>query len=196
MIIVKRLYMSYFPIFLDIKDKNILVVGGGSIAYQKLQKLLEFTKNITVIAKEVKYDTYILIKDHCLTYFQREYKSGDINNFDIVVVATDDINIQEKIYKESRDKNILINSVDNKDYCDFIFPAFIKKGDLTITFSTNGASPAFSKAIKNYCNSHLPPNIEDFLEKMKKLREELPKGKERMQKFEEMVEEYFENNFN
>ncbi len=187
--------MSYFPMYIDLTDKKILIVGGGNIALEKLEKLVQFTKDITIIAKEVKYNTYTLIKEHCLSYYQRGYKRGDIDNFDIVVVATDDIDMQKDIYLESRDKNILVNSVDNTKYCDFIFPSFIKRGDLTISFSTSGASPAFAKNIRKYMQDKIPENVEEFLSKMKELRETLPKGKERMQKFDEMVEEYFAKEF-
>ncbi len=181
--------------FINFDDKKILVVGAGNIALEKLEKLVQFTKNITVIAPEAKYNTYELIKEHCLSYYQRKYRVGDIESFDIVIVATDDITLQESIYLESRGKHILVNSVDNAKFCDFIFPSFIKEGDLTIAFSTSGASPAFAKEIKNYIKKQLPDDIDEFLEKMKSLRLTLPKGKERMKEFEEMVKEYFKKSF-
>ncbi|NPA27896.1 MAG: bifunctional precorrin-2 dehydrogenase/sirohydrochlorin ferrochelatase [Epsilonproteobacteria bacterium] len=186
--------MSYFPIYLNLEGKEILIVGGGNIALEKLQKLLPFTKNITIIAKEVKYDIYILIKENCLTYYQRPYHEGDIDRFDIVVVATDDINLQKSIFLESRGKHILVNSVDNIKYCDFIFPSIIKRENLTITISTNGASPAFSKELRLFLENLLPSSIDDFLSKLKELRDKLPKGKERMQHFEKMVKSYFKEN--
>jgi precorrin-2 dehydrogenase/sirohydrochlorin ferrochelatase len=187
--------MSYFPIYLNLEDKKILVVGGGNIALEKLEKIAQFTKDITVIAKEVKYNTYTFIKEHCLTYYQRAYRVGDIEGFDIVIVATDDISLQEYIYIESRGKGILVNSVDNTKYCDFIFPSFIKKGDLTISFSTSGASPAFARELRLYFEKIIPNSVVDFLSEIKSLREKLPKGKERMQKFDSMVKEYFKTNF-
>ena len=183
--------MSYFPMFYNLEDKKILVVGGGNIAFEKLEKLLTFTKDITIIAKEVNLNTYNLYKEHCLTFYQRAYKSGDIDGFDIVIVATNDIKLHEEIFNESRDKKVLVNSVDNTKYCDFIFPSFIKRGDLTIAFSTSGASPAFAKAIKEHFSSLLPDDIEDFLEKLKQLRNSLPKGKDRMHYLTTLVKEYF-----
>jgi len=187
--------MSYFPMYIDLEDKKILVVGGGNIALEKLEKLVQFSKNITVISKEAKYNTYTLIKEHCLAHYQRAYRVGDIEGFDIVVVATDDVTLQESIYLESRGKHILVNSVDNTAYCDFIFPSFIKKGDLTISFSTSGASPAFAKQIRMYIEELIPDDIDSFLSKMKNLRKELPKGTERMKKFEAIVKDYFRDSF-
>jgi precorrin-2 dehydrogenase/sirohydrochlorin ferrochelatase len=187
--------MSYFPIYLNLEDKKILLVGGGSIALEKLNKLLEFTKNITIIAKEVKYDTYLLIKKYSLNYHQRGYKRGDIEQFDIVVVATNDIELQKSIFFESRKSHILVNSVDNINYCDFIFPSIIKRDNLTVTISTNGASPAFSKHFRLFLENIIPKDVDNFLDKMRSLREILPKGKERMQKFDTIVKEYFKKNF-
>jgi len=183
--------MAYFPMFYNLENKKILVVGGGNIATQKLEKIVQFTKDITVIAKELSHECYNLIKNNCLNIYQREYKEGDIDNFDIVIVATDNFKIQESIYQESRGKAILVNSVDNTKYCDFIFPSFIKRGDLTVAISTSGASPAFAKHFKRKLEQNIPQDIDTFLKELKSLRENMPKGKERMEYLDNLVEEYF-----
>jgi len=136
-----------------------------------------------------------LIKDHCLTLYQRAYREGDIRDFDIVIVATDTVDLHRAIYEESRGTRVLVNSVDDTAYCDFIFPSYLKRGDLTISFSTSGASPAFAKQIRRYCEQVIPENVDTFLQKMKRLRSKLPKGRERMQLFEEMVQEYMAKHF-
>jgi len=188
--------MSYFPLYMDMQNLKVLVVGAGSIATEKLEKLLDFTKEITVIASEVSAETHKLIKDHCLTLYQRRYKKGDINGFDIVIVATDTVDLHKAIYEESRGSRVLVNSVDNTDYCDFIFPSYVQKGDLTIAFSTGGASPAFAKQIRRHFEKVIPDSVGAFLQKMKGLRSTLPKGKERMQYFDGLVEAYFKKYFN
>ena len=187
--------MSYFPMFMDMTDLKVLVVGGGAIAAEKLEKLVDFTKEITVIAKELSIEADRLIKDHCLTCYQRAYKSGDIQGFDIVIVATDTVDLHKAVYEEARPYRILVNSVDNTDYCDFIFPSYVQKGDLTIAFSTGGASPAFAKQIRRHFEKIIPESVGTFLAKMKQLRKEIPKGKARMKQFDEMVEAYFKENF-
>ncbi len=187
--------MSYFPMFMDMIDLKILVVGGGAIAAEKLEKVTDFTKEITVIAKEVSPQTQQLIKDHCLTLYTRPYKEGDIQGFDIVIVATDTVDLHKAIYKEARPYRILVNSVDNTDYCDFIFPSYVRKGDLTIAFSTGGASPAFAKQIRRHFEKLIPDSVGAFLAKMKGLRKTMPKGKERMAYFDSLVETYFKENF-
>ena len=187
--------MSFFPMFMDMQDLKVLVVGGGAIATEKLEKLVDFTKEITVIASDVSMEANRLIKDHCLTLYQRAYREGDIRGFDIVIVATDTVDLHKEIYEESRGSRILVNSVDNMDYCDFIFPSYVKKDDLTIAFSTGGASPAFAKYIRRHFEKIIPDSVGAFLQKMKTLRSTMPKGKERMQYFDTLVEEYFTKNF-
>jgi precorrin-2 dehydrogenase/sirohydrochlorin ferrochelatase len=180
---------------MDMENLKVLVVGGGNIATEKLEKLVDFTKEITVIASEVSIEANTLIKEHCLTLYQRAYSKGDIQGFDIVIVATDTVDLHKAIYEESRGSRILVNSVDNTEYCDFIFPSYVKKDDLTIAFSTGGASPAFAKHIRRHFEKIIPDSVGVFLEKMKALRSTMPKGPERMKYFDEMVEKYFKENF-
>jgi len=187
--------MSYFPMFMDMSDLKVLVVGGGAIATEKLEKLVDFTKEITVIAKEVSPSAQQLIDTHCLTLYQRLYKTGDIQGFDVVIVATDTVALHKAIYEESRPYRILVNSVDNTDYCDFIFPSYVQKGDLTIAFSTGGASPAFAKQIRQHFERIIPDSVGAFLSQMKALRKTMPKGKERMAYFDTLVEEFFDKHF-
>jgi len=187
--------MSFFPMFMDMHALKVLVVGGGYIATEKLEKLVDFTQEITVIALRVEEEAQMLIEAHGLTLHQRAYEVGDIEGFDIVIVATDTVDLHKAIYEESRGSRILVNSVDNTDYCDFIFPSYVKKDDLTIAFSTGGASPAFAKQIRRHFEKIIPEGVGEFLKKMKALRTTMPKGKERMKYFDTLVEEYFQKHF-
>jgi len=179
--------MAYFPIYMDMNNLKILLIGGGAIATEKLEKLIDFTKDITIITKEISSEAYRIVDKHSLVLYKREYIKGDIDSFDIVIVATDTVDLHRSIYEESRGGRVLVNSVDDTAYCDFIFPSYIKNGDLTISFSTSGASPAFAKQIKEYFKNIIPNDIDSFLANMRGLRQTLPKGKERMKMFEAMV---------
>ncbi len=187
--------MPYFPLYMDMKYVKILLVGGGHIATEKLEKLLHFTNEITIIALHVNEDILKHIDDNLLTLHQRFYRAGDIEGYDIVIVATDTIDLQQAIYEESRDFKILVNSVDNVEYCDFIFPSFIQRGDLSIAISTGGASPAFSKKIREYFEDKIPDTVDIFLQEMKNLRSSTPKGQARMKYFETLVQTYFTKYF-
>ncbi len=187
--------MSYFPMFMDMKNLKVLVIGAGAIATEKLEKLTDFTTEITVIALRVEEEAKRLIEENQLTLEQRAYQKGDIEGFDIVIVATDTVELHKEIYEESRGSRVLVNSVDNTEYCDFIFPSYVKKEDLTIAFSTGGASPAFAKQIRQHFEKIIPQNVGAFLTKMRSLRMTMPKGKERMKHFDTLVEEYFRKHF-
>ncbi len=185
--------MAYFPAFLKLDNKKILIIGGGNIAYEKLIHLLDFTKDISIIANNFSNDMLTEIKKKNLNYKKRIYKTDDIKDFAIVVVAVDDIALQSEIYEESKKYNCLCNAVDSTKYCDFIFPSYIKKDDLTIAISTSGSSPAMAKHLKLYLQNLIPNGISEFLKEMKYLRETIPKGKERMKMFDKKVKEYIDS---
>jgi len=187
--------VSYFPAFLKLDNKKILIVGGGHIAYEKLDHLLDFTHDITVIATEFSEQMLDRITKEGLAYKKRAYRKGDIAEAVVVVVAVDDIELQAEIFKESKQYNCLCNAVDSVDYCDFIFPSYVKKGDLTIAVSTSGSSPALAKHLRRFLENIIPSGISLFLKEMKQLRRTLPKGKERMKMLDAKAQEYIEKEF-
>ena len=183
--------MAYFPAFIQMENVKVLLVGGGTIAKEKLEKLLDFTQDICIVSLEVNDEVLELAKKHTLTLEKRAYESTDLEGYDIIVVATNTVTLHQEIYAATRGSKTLVNSVDNTAYCDFIFPSYVQKGDLTVAFSTGGASPAFAKQIRHYFEENIPDSVESFLIKMKKLRQTMPKGKQRMEYFESLVDTYF-----
>ncbi len=184
--------MAYFPAFLKLDNKKILIVGGGYIAQEKLEHLLDFTQDISLIALEYSQEMLSIIKENNLHYEVRAYNKGDIKEYSVVIVAVDDIPLQANIFDESKLYNCLCNSVDSVDYCDFIFPSYIKKDDLTIAVSTSGSSPAMAKRIRMYLEDTIPNSIGSFLQEMKELRKTLPKGKERMKMLDLKAKNYIQ----
>lgn len=182
--------MSYFPAFIKLDNKKILIVGGGNIALEKLERLLDFTKDISVVASEISQDMSNVISNENLHFEKRPYIKGDIKEYAVVIVAVDDIPLQAEIFEESKQYNCLCNSVDSVDYCDFIFPSYVKKDDLTIAISTSGSSPALAKHLRIYLQNLVPSGISKFLKEMKELRSTLPKGKERMKMLDKKAAEY------
>jgi precorrin-2 dehydrogenase/sirohydrochlorin ferrochelatase len=185
--------MSYFPAFLQLQEKKILIVGGGAIAYEKLVHLLDFTQDISIIAQEYSNEMLQTIKKHHLDFQTRTYQEGDIKEFAIVVVAVDNIELQAAIFAESKHYNCLCNAVDSTAYCDFIFPSYIKKGDLTVAVSTSGSSPAMAKHLRIFLQKMIPDSIVSFLQEMKQLRKTLPKGKERMKMLDAKAKKYIDS---
>jgi len=182
---------NFFPAFISLENKKILIVGGGKIAYDKLEKLLFFTTDIKIISKEFDENLLKLAKENGINCQKKEYSLDILDGIDIVIVCVDDLEIHKKVFEDSRDKRILVNSVDKKEFCDFIFPSFIKRGDLTIAISTNGSSPAISRYLKKYIENKLPSGIDEFFQEMKRLRNTLPKGKNRMQILSKKAKDFF-----
>lgn len=185
--------MAYFPAFLKFDDKKILIVGGGNVALEKLEHLLDFTHQITLIAQQYNEASMALIAQYGLTYFEKTYEKGDAKGFDIVIAAIDNFALQEEIYLETRHYSCLCNCVDLQKYCDFIFPSYVKKGDLTIAISTSGASPAVAKQLRIYLSKLIPNGVVEFLEQMKNYRKTMPKGKERMHFLDQKAKEYIQS---
>ena len=183
--------MAYFPAFIKLDNLKILIIGGGNIACEKCDHLLDFTKNIEVIALDCNAQMKKLIDDNNLKYSQRGYKEGDVKDFNIIITAIDDIQLQKEIFFETKQyPNCQCNSVDSPKYCDFIFPSYIKKGDLTIAVSTSGSSPALAKHLRKHLQRLIPDSIVDFLIEMKGYRSSMKKGKERMEFLDKKTIDY------
>ncbi|WP_297457408.1 bifunctional precorrin-2 dehydrogenase/sirohydrochlorin ferrochelatase [Persephonella sp.] len=185
--------MALFPMFVNLKGEKVLIIGGGMVALRKIEKLLPFEPDIKVIAKDFHPDTLKLIQEKNIPFEQREFRFSDLERQKIVIVAVDDINLQKQIFEYTRGKNILVNSVDSPDYCDFIFPAYVKKGDIVIGITTSGNLPGLSAKLRKHIEKTLPENLEDIFNQIKKIREELPKGEERQKKILQLIDDLFDS---
>lgn len=146
--------MAYFPFFIDIKDKKCCVIGGGNVAFRKLEALMEFGADVTVISPEISEDIRRLGgKLHIKSV---EYQESDLKEAFFVIAATDNPEVNSKISRQCMDNNILVNVVDEKEKCGFIFPAYIKKGDISIGVTTSGKSPIMSHYIKQIIQRSIP----------------------------------------
>lgn len=186
--------MKYFPFFSTIENKRILIVGGGSLAAQKITALNPFGASITVIASQIylNMDQYEEV-----TFIQKEYDSSDGEGFDILIAATDDPELNYQVYTDAINKNKPVNVVDNKDLCTFIFPSIVNAGDLTIGISSGGASPSATIWLKNNIKEMIPSYFEAILEWLEFLRtdiiESVPNQSVRSRIFHRLFDEAMEN---
>ncbi len=183
--------MALFPLFINLKNKKVLIVGGGEVALRKIEKLIPFEPDIKVISKDFLKETKDILEKHNIPFEKREFSFEDLENIDIVIVAVDSVDLQKDIFEYTRGKNILVNAVDSPDYCDFIFPSYIKRGDLVIGITTSGKAPGLSAKIRQLIEKTLPENIEEILEEISNLRKSLPKGKKRQEKILNALEKVF-----
>jgi len=184
--------MPYFPLFVNLKDKNILVVGGGKVATHKVKKLLQFGAKITVVAPKVSNELKKLRKEGKIKIKRRRFLTGDLKNKDLIVVATDDVNLQKRIYKLCTKKRIPCNTVDVPKYCSFIFGSTIVRGNLVVAITTSGKAPALSKELRKFLERVIPEDIDKLLEELYEIRKNLPKGTKRQKLLTKLAKEYFQ----
>lgn len=146
--------MAYFPFYIDIEKKDILVVGGGAVALRKVEKLLPFNPVITVVSPEICNE---IVKLGVKTV-KRVFADSDLDGMFCVISATNNSQVNEYIYRLCSAKNIPVNTVDDKERCTFIFPALVKENGITAGITTSGKSPVYAKYIKEQL-IHLLENI-------------------------------------
>ncbi len=162
--------MGYFPFFMNITGKNGLIVGGGRIAHHKLQKLLPYGANLTVVASEVseELEQTALKNDICVV--RRDFEPSDLADITFAIAASNDADINLEVGRLCRERGILVNVVDDKDACSFIFPSLVKAGKLSIGISTEGASPAVAASLRSQIASVIPAQIDEILDYLNRLR--------------------------
>jgi len=164
----------FYPAMLNLKNKKCAVIGGGTVALRKCLTLLECEALIKVISlefqkefKEFDPEDVLLIND----VFKTQY----IEDCFLVIAATEDNDVNREISRYCDENRILVNVADEPDLCSFIAPAYIKRGDLVISISTEGKSPALAKKIKEEIGKYYPPEYSEYVETMGLIRTEILK---------------------
>jgi len=140
--------MRYYPVFLDLAGKPVIVIGGGHVAYQKMINLVKAGAVTTVVAPELNADMATLKAEVKFQHVEREYQAGDLEGYLLAFVATDDGAINSVVAGEARERAIWVNAVDDVPNCDFIMPGIATRGDITIAISTAGRSPALARKLR------------------------------------------------
>jgi precorrin-2 dehydrogenase/sirohydrochlorin ferrochelatase len=154
----------YFPLLLNFKSYPCLVVGGGKVALRKVTSLLNFQIKTTVLAPKICQPLIELQRKRKIKVIKKVYSKEYLNNYRIVFCATDNPKINKMVRKDCTEKNILLNVADNPELCDFILPAIIKRGELTISVSSQGIAPFYVKEIKNKLIHIFPSYYENVIE--------------------------------
>lgn len=162
--------MAYFPFFVDIGGKNGLIAGGGRIALHKLQKLLPYGAKLKIVAPEVSevMERTALENDICV--IKRAFEPSDLNEMFFVIAASDDAKVNAEIGRLCRERGILVNVVDDKEACSFLFPSLVKEGNLSIGISTEGTSPEVAAELRSRVVSMIPADMDAILAYLGSLR--------------------------
>ena len=134
--------------FINVNKRRCVIIGGGNIGQEKVEKLLECDADVLVISPEVNPHVEVLASSQQISWDKREYQQGDLEGAFIAIAATDDNTVNRQIAKEAEDRNVLLNVVDVTHLCTFIAPSVARRGEVTIATSTGGASPALARTFR------------------------------------------------
>jgi len=163
----------FYPVNLDIKEKQCLVVGGGAVASRKAKTLMECGATVTVVSPEFTEDLKDLEQTSDVLLIQRPYQTSDLDEKFLVIGATDDEKLNRRINADAEHRNMLCNIADVPDICNFILPAIIRRKDLCVTVSTSGKSPAFAKKLRKDLEKIFGDEYALFLSLMGEIRKKL-----------------------
>jgi precorrin-2 dehydrogenase/sirohydrochlorin ferrochelatase len=154
-----------YPVFLKVTQLQILIVGGGKVAFEKLFFLLKSSPNarVQLVAPEITDAVLELCELHQITIHKQKYTISMLSKKQIVIAATNKNTVNKQIYKDAKKLNVLINVADNPKYCDFYLGGIVNKGNVKIAISTNGQSPTIAKRLRQFLEEIIPENIDDLV---------------------------------
>jgi siroheme synthase-like protein len=163
----------FFPVYLNLKDKRVLVIGGGEVATRKVASLLGTSASITVISPDISPELASLAETNAITVHRRRYTEGDCKGAFLILSATDDRETGKAVWEEARREKIWLNTADQPDLCDFIMPAVVRRGDLVVAVSTGGASPALAATMREQLSRSLGPEYGSLVKLLADYRQEI-----------------------
>lgn len=173
-----------YPVFLKVSNLHILIVGGGNVALEKLTFLLKSSPNaqVEMVAPMFRGETVELANKFNIKMNVADYDVSYLKGKHIAIATTDNVPVNEQVYHDCRERQILVNVADNPPYCDFYMGGIVTKGNVKVAISTNGKSPTTAKRLRQFFEDVIPENIDDLVKNLNEFRKSI-KGD-----FEEKVE--------
>lgn len=165
--------VPYYPVFLDLRQRQVLVIGGGEVALRKVGGLLEAEAQVTVVSPHLHPNLVALRSQRRIDHVARPYRLGDLEGYALAFVASDDPSVNALVAREGRERGVWVNAVDDPQHCDFIMPAIIRRGELVVAISTGGSSPAAARKIREELEGFLGGEHVLLLEIASQVRAEL-----------------------
>ena len=162
--------MVYYPVYLDLRDRLALIIGGGEVAERKVASLLRCGARVNIVAKTLTSSFEKWEEEGRIRYLGKAYQSSFLDGAFLVIAATDDPDLNQKVSKDAEKRGILINAVDQPEDCNFIVPSILRRGELTIAISTSGQSPALAKKIRKELEATYGEEYESFVTLLGKIR--------------------------
>jgi len=166
---------NLYPIFLKMYQLQTLIVGGGNVALEKLSFLLKSSPNANVkmVATFFSDDTIALANQFNIEMITMSYEESFLFSKDLVIAATDNLDVNKKIYNDAKRRNLLVNVADTPDLCDFYLGGIVTKGNIKIAISTNGKSPTMAKRLRQLFEEVIPDEIDDLAQNLNAFRNTL-----------------------
>lgn len=165
---------AFYPMFVDLEGRRVLVVGGGPIATEKVGKLLDHGAAVRLVSPAVTDELQELIDDgRILEFHRRPYEPADLDGCFLVIAATNLDAVNRMVWQDAEALNMLCNVVDVPPMCNFIVPSIVRRGELAIAISTGGASPVVAKHIRRELEATYGPEWEALVDLLRELREDL-----------------------
>ena len=167
--------MALYPIFIEAKGRPVLVIGGGHVGAEKVRGLLNAEADITVVAPQLIDE----LREHAdagrIRHVAREYRESDLDEREWawVMVATDDGAVNAEVAAAGKQRRLFVNAADDPRNCDFILPAVVRKGKITLAASTSGASPALARRLREELDAYLTPDMPALADLLAEVRQEV-----------------------
>jgi precorrin-2 dehydrogenase/sirohydrochlorin ferrochelatase len=163
--------MSLLPIFLKLRGRRVLVVGGGNVAESKIESLLLADADVVVVAPELNANVSELARAGKIVWRQKSFDPADLNGIFLVIAATNVPEVNHLVYRLAEERSILCNAVDDPEHCHFYYGAVVRRGPLQIAISTDGLSPALAQRLRRELEQQFGPEYEAWLEYLGAMRD-------------------------
>jgi siroheme synthase-like protein len=154
----------FYPVFLNLKNKRIVVIGGGEVAERKVESLLATGALIVLISPVITPRLDLLRQEKRIQVERRAYAAGDCAGAALVFSATDDAEVSSAVFREATQAGALVNTADQPALCDFIMPAIVRRGDVAIAVSTGGTSPGLASQLRSKIGKMIGPEYAKLTE--------------------------------
>ena len=151
--------MNYLPIFVDLKNRPVLVVGGGHVALRKIEALLKAQAKVKVVAEKLHSSVQALVDEQKVEWLATRFKDEQVNQAYLVIAATDDNALNQQVFNAAEAQQRLVNVVDDQPRCSYIFPSIIDRSPVQIAISSGGAAPVLIRLLREKLEALIPQNI-------------------------------------
>jgi siroheme synthase-like protein len=167
--------VALYPIFVECKGRKVLVIGGGHVGAEKVRGLMNAEAEITVVAPQLNDEMQGYKDERRFTHIGREYRESDLDAEDwhFIMVATDDGAVNREVREAANKRRLWVNAADDPPNCDFILPAVVRKGKITLAASTSGTSPALARRLREELDAYLTPDMPALADLLAQVRQEV-----------------------